>query len=101
MNKENERILRRYYQYLKLEKNFSENTIEAYERDLDKFLHFLDDEGKDMLHPELNDFHTFASIMHDIGISSTSLSRILSGLRSFYHFLVISDIIDTNPTELL
>ena len=101
MNKENEKILRRYYQYLKLEKNFSENTIEAYEHDLDKFLHFLDDEGKDMLHPELSDFHTFASIMHDIGISSTSLSRILSGLRSFYHFLVISDFVDANPTELL
>lgn len=101
MNKENERILRRYYQYLKLEKNFSANTIEAYERDLDKFVHFLDDEGKDLLHPELKDFHTFAAIMHDIGIAPTSLSRIFSGLRSFYHFLVISDIIDVNPTELL
>ena len=101
MNKENGKILRRYYQYLKLEKNFSKNTIEAYERDLDKFVHFLDDEGKDMLHPDLQDFNTFASIMHDIGIAPTSLSRILSGLRSFYHFLVISDYIEVNPTELL
>ena len=101
MNKENRKILRRYYQYLKLEKNFSKNTIEAYQRDLDKFVHFLDDEGKDLLYPELQDFHTFASIMHDIGIAPSSLSRILSGLRSFYHFLVISDFIDTNPTELL
>ena len=54
-----------------------------------------------MLHPDLQDFHTFASIMHDIGIAPTSLSRILSGLRSFYHFLVISDYIEVNPTELL
>lgn len=101
ISKENERILRRYYQYLKLEKNFSANTIEAYERDLDKFRVFIEDEGKDFLMPELGDFHAFAAIMHDVGIAPTSLSRIFSGLRSFYHFLVISDIIETNPTELL
>lgn len=101
ISKENERILRRYYQYLKLEKNFSANTIEAYERDLDKFRVFIEDEGKDLLMPELGDFHAFAAIMHDVGIAPTSLSRIFSGLRSFYHFLVISDIIETNPTELL
>ena len=101
ISKENERILHRYYQYLKLERNFSANTIEAYERDIDKFIHFLQDEGKDILSPELQDFQTFAAIMHDVGIASTSLSRIFSGLRSFYHFLVISEIIETNPAEML
>lgn len=101
MKKEYEQILRRYYQYLKLEKNCSANTIEAYNLDLNKFLIFLSEEGKDMLSPELEDFHNFASLMRDIGIAPTSLSRILSGVRSFYHFLVISDIIEVNPTELL
>lgn len=101
MKKEYEQILRRYYQYLKLEKNCSANTIEAYNLDLNKFLIFLSEEGKDMLSPELEDFHNFASLMRDIGIAPTSLSRILSGVRSFYHFLVISDMIEVNPTELL
>ena len=101
MDKETARILRRYYQYLKLEKGFSPNTIEAYERDLEKFLSFLDTEEKGLLSPTLEDFQNFAATMNDVGIASTSLSRILSGLRSFYHFLVISDFLDTNPTELL
>ena len=100
-DKEQEKLLRRYYQYLKLEKNFSPNTIEAYMRDLDKYLIFIKDEGHDMLTVELRDLHSFSALMIDIGISPVSLSRILSGVRSFYHFLVLSDILEVNPTEML
>ena len=100
-DKEQEKLLRRYYQYLKLEKNFSPNTIEAYMRDLDKFLIFIKDEGHDMQTVELRDLHSFSALMIDIGISPVSLSRILSGVRSFYHFLVLSDILEVNPTEML
>ena len=99
--KEQERLLRRYYQYLKLEKNFSANTIDAYMRDLDKYLRFVKDEGLDVLNIELIDLHSFSALMADIGISSVSLSRILSGVRSFYHFLVLSDVLEVNPTEML
>ena len=100
-SKDSQRIVRRYYQYLKLEKGFSPNTVEAYMRDLDKFLIFIKDEGKDFLHVQLDDLHTFSALMNDIGIQPTSLSRILSGVRSFYHFLVLSDVLEINPTELL
>ena len=99
--KEQQRLVRRYYQYLKLEKASSTNTIDAYMRDLDKFLRFVADEGKDFTQVELEDLHHFAALMVDVGISSTSLSRILSGVRSFYHFLVLGDVLETNPTELL
>lgn len=99
--KEQQRLVRRYYQYLKLEKASSVNTIDAYMRDLDKFLRFVADEGKDFTQVELEDLHHFAALMVDVGISSTSLSRILSGVRSFYHFLVLGDVLETNPTELL
>lgn len=99
--KEQQRLVRRYYQYLKLEKASSANTIDAYMRDLDKFLRFVADEGKNFTQVELEDLHHFAALMVDVGISSTSLSRILSGVRSFYHFLVLGDVLETNPTELL
>ncbi len=94
-----QRLIRRYYQYLKLEKG--SNTIDAYMRDLDKFLRFLKDEGKDFLSIELEDVHHFSALMMDVGIHPVSLSRILSGVRSFYHFLVLSDVLEVNPTELL
>ncbi|MBO7569072.1 MAG: tyrosine recombinase XerD [Bacteroidaceae bacterium] len=99
--KEQQRLIRRYYQYLKLEKGCSPNTIDAYMRDLDKFLRFIKDEGKDLTSVQLDDFHQFSSLMTDVGIHSVSLSRILSGVRSFYHFLVLSNVLEVNPTELL
>ena len=99
--KEQQRLVRRYYQYLKLERGHSPNTIDAYMRDLDKFLRFVQDEGKDFMTAQLADLHQFSALMHDIGIQPISLARILSGVRSFYHFLVLSDVLEVNPTELL
>lgn len=101
MKKELERLLRRYYQYLKLEKSFSPNTIDAYMRDLDKFLIFIRDEGEDFKTITLDVLHRFSALMIDIGISPTSLARILSGVRSFYHFLLLEDVLTQDPTELL
>lgn len=98
---EQDKLIRRYYQYLKLEKNFSANTIDAYMHDLDKFFLFIKDGGKDFLNVDLPDIHEFSAMMVDVGISPVSLSRILSGVRSFYHFLVLSDVLEVNPTELL
>lgn len=98
---EQDKLIRRYYQYLKLEKNFSANTIDAYMRDLDKFFLFIKDGGKDFLNVDLPDIHEFSAMMVDVGISPVSLSRILSGVRSFYHFLVLSNVLEVNPTELL
>ena len=61
--KEQQRLIRRYNQYLKLEKGSSPNTIDAYMRDLDKFLRFIKDEGKDFMSIQLEDLHHFSALM--------------------------------------
>lgn len=94
-------ILRRYYQYLKLEKSYSDNTVQAYQRDFQKFADFALAENVDILSPTLGDFHRFSAQLIDLGINPLSLSRILSGVRSFYHFLVMNGEINDDPTELL
>jgi integrase/recombinase XerD len=94
-------LKRKYYQYLKLERGLSGNTLDAYMRDLTRYLEFISEEGKHPLEAELEDFHHFSAMIIDLGIQSSSLSRILSGVRSFYHYLVIDDYLPTDPTELL
>ena len=94
-------LLRRYYQYLKLEKAFAANTVEAYMRDLDKFMIFMDERKVDPMEARLEDFQAFASLLTDIDICPTSLYRILMGVRSFYKFLIMTGELDTDPTELL
>lgn len=96
-----EKLLKRYNQYLRLEKNFSSNTVEAYLRDLNKFILYMSDSGKNLLNAQLEDFNSFSAGLIDVGIGFRSLSRILSGLRSFYNFLLLLGYIDSDPTELL
>ena len=94
-------IVRAYLRYLKLQRGFSPNTLEAYERDLWKLLDYLETEGKHLLDVELPDLQHFAAGLHDIGISPRSQCRILSGVRSFYRFLQLDGYRDDDPTELL
>ncbi len=94
-------LLRRYYQYLQLERGLSGNTLEAYAEDLRKLLKFLSDEGLDFRTVALDDLHQFMAVLADLGVGSRSLARILSGIRSFYRFLHVEKEIAQDPTELL
>ena len=94
-------ILDKYHTYLTLEKGMAENTSLAYEQDVRKLLVYLDDEGMNACDVKLEDLHRFASMLYDAGISPTSISRILSGVRSFYHFLADDGYVEADPTELL
>lgn len=94
-------IIKKYQQYLKLEKSFSPNTLDAYLTDLDKLLSFLILEGIDVLEVCLSDLQRFAAGLHDIGIHPRSQARILSGIKSFFRFLLLADYLVVDPSELL
>lgn len=94
-------IIKSYQRYLKLQRGYSANTLEAYERDLQKLLTYLEGERKHVLDVRLEDLQHFAAGLHDIGIGPRSQCRILSGVRSFYRFLQLDGYRDDDPTELL
>lgn len=96
-----EKMVRSYVRYLKLQRNMSANTLDAYQRDLLKLLDFLKSEGKDVLDVELTDLQTFAAGLHDVGIGPRSQCRILSGVRSFFRFLQLDGYREDDPSELL
>ena len=90
-----------YRRYLRLQRNFSANTVEAYLADLQKLLSYLDGAGISIEEATLDDLRHFAAGLHDIGISPRSQCRILSGVRSFYRFMLLDGRIENDPTELL
>ncbi|ADV42893.1 site-specific tyrosine recombinase XerD [Bacteroides helcogenes] len=94
-------IIRKYNQYLRLEKSLSPNTLDAYQTDLEKLLRFLEDEKIDILAVTLDDLQRFTAGLHDIGIHPRSQARILSGIKSFFHFLVLAGYLENDPSELL
>ena len=94
-------IVGRYRRYLKLEKGYSANTLDAYMRDVDKLLRYLALEQVDVLDVKLEDLEHFAAFISDLGIGPRSLARILSGVRQFYRFLVVDGYLEVDPTELL
>lgn len=87
--------------YLKLEKGLSENSIEAYSRDIDKLEQYA---GAHNLKPEaisLSDLRQFITWVNELGMLASSQARVLSGVKSFYKYLLIEDIIKSDPAELL
>ena len=94
-------IVDAYRRYMKLERNFTQNTLDAYMRDIGKLLLFLASEGVEPQAASLDDLRRFAASLHDIGVSPRTQCRILSGVRSFYHFLLLDGYIADDPTELL
>ena len=100
-DKNSKDIVSRYRRYLKLEKGYSANTLDAYMRDVDKLFRYLVVEQVDVLDVKLEDLEHFAAFISDLGIGPRSLARILSGVRQFYRFLVIDGYLEVDPTELL
>lgn len=94
-------MVRRYISYLRLERNLSGNTIEAYRNDLTHLERFLQANQLAPQDVRLEHLQTFASTLHEFGITPKSQARILSGVRSFFRYLVLDGYIADDPTELL
>jgi len=94
-------IVEKYKTYLLLEKSLSRNSISAYLDDVKKLLTYIDDEGLKIETIKLDDLQQFIARLYDMGMNARSVSRVISGIKSFYNFLVLDDYVQTDPTELL
>ena len=90
-----------YVRYLRLERNLSPNTIEAYRNDLAHLEAFMMCNNLKLENVTLEQLHTFAASLHEYGITPRSQARVLSGVRSFFRFLVLDGVVESDPTELL
>ncbi len=94
-------IVKNYVRYLKLERNYSANTIAAYQRDLQYLLQFTRERELALTDVKLEHLEQFAVGLHENGVGARSQARVLSGVRSFFRFMVLDGYMEADPTELL
>ncbi|MDR0393970.1 MAG: site-specific tyrosine recombinase XerD [Tannerella sp.] len=95
-------IFSKYTTYLCLEKGLSDNTMDAYMNDLNKLVRFIECEPDiSIFNLTYGDIQQFIAQLNDLGISARSQARIISGIKSFYRFLLTDGFLETDPTELL
>lgn len=94
-------LLEEYHIYLKMEKSLSKNTVESYERDLKKLEQYLSDAHISLIDAGEEHLRDFIIEIGEIGINERSQARLISGIKSFYKFLIYKDKITIDPTELL
>ena len=89
--------------WLQLEKSLAENSVEAYLRDIDKITIYLQavNQLKAPGELELDDLENFVQWISELGMTASSQSRIISGLKSFYKYCLLEQIISSDPTVLL
>lgn len=95
-----EEATRAYRSFMRLERGLSDNTIESYMRDVGKLAQFTNG-GIEPENVDEENIHHFLSFLTEIGLSATSQARILSGIKSFYEYLLLEKRIAVDPTSLL
>ena len=95
--------IQEYENYLKLERSLSSNSVEAYVHDVTKLKQFLELVGSKIspLQVSMVELQNFIEYINELGMSAFSQARIISGIKSFYKFLLYEGELDTDPTELL
>lgn len=101
MTEENSLLLEAYRRYLRLELNLTGNSVEAYLTDATKLIDYTEDENLTWQQLDYTVLQQFVARLYDVGISARSVARIISGVRSFFRFLLVEGYIESDPSELL
>lgn len=97
-----EELSRKYSIYIRLERGLSANTVESYMRDLEQFSAFVMERhiaAPAQVEPRM--VEDFMLALYEKGVEKSTQARILSGIRSFYHYLLVTDVIDSSPTDFI
>lgn len=93
--------IRKYKQYLMIERGLSANTIDAYMHDLDKLIEYAESNNLGLSDIKTRHIESLLADLYDKNITARSIARVLSGLKSFFNFLELDGFIDINPTALI
>lgn len=94
-------IRKSYHSYLRLERGLSANSVEAYEQDLNKLFEYCEAHGIDPIHATLSELQEFVYSTFSTTSNSRTQARVISGIHSFYKYLVYNRTIDQDPSELI
>ena len=96
-----EKSIKEFKSYLKIERSLSDNTIDSYLRDVRKLSDFSKEKNLNELQITRTEVKEFIADINKEGISARSQSRIISGIKAFYKYLILEDYLKVNPTELI
>ena len=96
-----EEISRKYRNYIKLEKRLSDNTVESYMRDLGALAAFMSADGVAPRWVTARGIEAFMASLYDLGVEKATQARILSGVKSFFNFLLLEEVIESSPAEFI
>lgn len=96
-------IIKHFLIYIRLEQSLSDNSVAAYQHDIELFRQYIESIDSSMsikdIHQE--EIESFLSYLYELGFSASSQARIISGLKKFFKYLMIEKLISSNPTELI
>ncbi len=96
-----ERYIKHFVSYLKIEKGLAENSILAYQRDVQKLMEFAVEQHLEVKQLQIGHLKNFLFQLNQLGIGARSQARIISGIKQFFLFLLLEDALQNDPSELL
>jgi len=90
-----------YVNFIRVEKSLSGNSVSAYKHDIEMLMEYADSIGVEPENITMSQIQEFLNHVDELGLNKRTQARILSGIRGFYKYLMIEEVIDIDPTELI